>query len=42
VLKAFGHPEEVVIQREEDDRLFVIVPKPTGRPLVAVLRFSGG
>jgi broad specificity phosphatase PhoE len=42
VLKAFGHPEEVVIQREEYDRLFVIVPKPTGPPLVAVLRFSGG
>jgi probable phosphoglycerate mutase len=42
VLKAFGHPEEVVIQREEYDRLFVIVPKPTGPPLVFVLRFSGG
>ena len=42
VLKAFGHPEEVMIQREEYDRLFVIVPKPTGPPLVAVLRFSGG
>jgi broad specificity phosphatase PhoE len=42
VLKAFGHPEEVVIQREEYDRLFVIVPKPTGSPLVFVLRFSGG
>ncbi len=41
VLNAFGHPEEVVIQREEYDRLFVIVPKPTGPPLVAVLRFSG-
>jgi broad specificity phosphatase PhoE len=42
VLKAFGHPEEVVIQREEYDRLFVIVPKPAGPPLVLVLRFSGG
>jgi probable phosphoglycerate mutase len=42
VLKAFGHPEEVVIQREEYDRLFAIVPKPTGPPLVVVLRFSGG
>jgi broad specificity phosphatase PhoE len=42
VLKAFGHPEEVVIQREEYDLLFVIVPKPTGPPLVFVLRFSGG
>jgi broad specificity phosphatase PhoE len=42
VLKAFGHPEEVVIQREEYDRLFVIVPKPAGPPLVFVLRFSGG
>jgi broad specificity phosphatase PhoE len=42
VLKAFGHPEEVVIQREEYDCLFVIVPKPTGPPLVFVLRFSGG
>jgi broad specificity phosphatase PhoE len=42
VLKAFGHPEEVVIQREEYDRLFVIVPKPTGPPLVFVLRFWGG
>jgi broad specificity phosphatase PhoE len=42
VLKAFGHPEEVVIQREEYDRLFVIVPKPAGPPLVVVLRFSGG
>jgi broad specificity phosphatase PhoE len=41
VLKAFGHLEEVVIQREEYDRLFVIVPKPTGPPLVAVLRFPG-
>jgi broad specificity phosphatase PhoE len=41
VLKAFGHPEEVVIPREEYDRLFVIVPKPTGPPLVVVLRFSG-
>ena len=42
VLKAFGHPEEVVIQRDEYDRLFVIVPKPPGPPLVFVLRFSGG
>jgi broad specificity phosphatase PhoE len=42
VLKAFGHPEEVVIPHEEYDRLFVIVPKPTGPPLVFVLRFSGG
>jgi broad specificity phosphatase PhoE len=42
VLKAFGHPEEVVIPREEYDRLFVIMPKPTGAPLVFVLRFSGG
>jgi hypothetical protein len=42
VLKAFGHLEEVVIQREEYDRLFVIVPKPTGPPLVAVLRLPGG
>jgi broad specificity phosphatase PhoE len=42
VLKAFGHPEEVVIQREEYDRLFVIVPKPAGPPLVFGLRFSGG
>jgi phosphohistidine phosphatase SixA len=42
VLKAFGHPEEVAIQREEYDRLFVIMPKPTGPPLVAVLRFSEG
>jgi broad specificity phosphatase PhoE len=41
VLKACGHPEEVVIQPEEYDRLFVIVPKPTGPPLVFVLRFSG-
>jgi len=42
VLKAFGHPEEVVIQREEYDRLFVIVPKPAGPPLVFGLQFSGG
>jgi broad specificity phosphatase PhoE len=42
LLQAFGHPEEVVIQREEYDRLFVIVPKPTGSPLVFVLRFSSG
>jgi hypothetical protein len=42
VLKAFGHPEEVVIQREEYDLLFVIVPKPTRPPLVLVLRFSDG
>jgi broad specificity phosphatase PhoE len=42
VLKAFGHLEEVVIQREEYDRLFVIVPKPTGPPLVVVLRHPGG
>jgi broad specificity phosphatase PhoE len=42
VLKAFGHPEEVVISREEYDHLFVIVPKPTGPPLVAVLRLPGG
>ena len=42
VLKAFGHLEEVVIQREEYDRLFVIVPKPAGPPLVFGLRFSGG
>jgi broad specificity phosphatase PhoE len=41
VLKAFGHPEEVVIPHEAYDRLFVIVPKPTGPPLVVVLRFSG-
>jgi broad specificity phosphatase PhoE len=42
LLKAFGHPEEVVIQREEYDRLFVIVPQPTGPPLVVTLRYSGG
>jgi broad specificity phosphatase PhoE len=42
VLQTFGHPEEVVIPREEYDHLFVIVPKPTGPPLVFVLRFSGG
>jgi broad specificity phosphatase PhoE len=42
ILKAFGHPEEVVIEHEGYDRLFVIVPKPTGPPLVAVLRYSGG
>jgi broad specificity phosphatase PhoE len=42
VLKALGHPEEVVISREEYDGLFAIVPKPTGPPLVVVLRFSGG
>jgi len=42
LLKAFGHPEEVIIGRQEYDRLFVIVPKPTGPPLVFVLRFSGG
>ena len=42
LLKAFGHPEEVVIEKEEYDRLFVIVPKPTGPPLVVVLRYSGG
>jgi broad specificity phosphatase PhoE len=40
LLKAFGHPEEVIIERQEYDRLFVIVPKPTGLPLVFVLRFS--
>jgi broad specificity phosphatase PhoE len=42
VLKALGHLEEVIIERTEYDRLFVIVPKPTGPPLVFVLRFSGG
>jgi len=42
VPKALGHPEEVIIERTEYDRLFVIVPKPTGLPLVFVLRFSGG
>ena len=42
LLKAFGHPEEVIIGRQEYDRLFVIVPKPTGPPLVFVLHFSGG
>ena len=42
VLKAFGYPEEVVIEKEEYDRLFVIVPKPTGPPLVVVLRYAGG
>jgi hypothetical protein len=42
MLRAFGHTEEVVIPREEYDHLFVIVPKPTGPPLVFVLRFSGG
>jgi broad specificity phosphatase PhoE len=42
LLKALGHPEEVIIERQEYDRLFVIVPKPTGPPLVFVLRFSGG
>jgi broad specificity phosphatase PhoE len=42
VLKALGHPEEVIIERTEYDRLFVIVPKPTGLPLVFVLCFSSG
>ena len=42
LLKAFGHPEEIIIGRQEYDRLFVIVPKPTGPPLVFVLHFSGG
>jgi hypothetical protein len=42
LLKAFGHPEEVIIGRQEYARLFVIVPQPTGPPLVFVLRFSGG
>ena len=42
LLKAFGHPEEVIIERQEYDRLFVIAPQPTGPPLVFVLRFSGG
>jgi broad specificity phosphatase PhoE len=42
LLKALGHPEEVMIERTEYDRLFVIVPKPTGPPLVFVVRFSGG
>ena len=42
LLKAFGHPEEIIIGRQEYDRLFVIVPQPPGPPLVFVLRFSGG
>jgi phosphohistidine phosphatase SixA len=42
MLKAFGHPEEVMHDPGVHDRLYMIVPKPTGPPLVVVLRFSGG
>jgi broad specificity phosphatase PhoE len=42
VLKAFGHPEEVVPDLKVYDALYMIVPKPTGPPLVVVLRYSGG
>jgi broad specificity phosphatase PhoE len=42
LLKAFGHPEEVVPDLKVYDALYMIVPKPTGPPLVVVLRYSGG
>ena len=42
LLKAFGHPEEVMPNPEVYDPLYMIVPKPTGPPLVVVLRDSGG
>jgi len=42
LLKAFGHPEEVLPNPEVYDRLYMVVPKLTGPPLVVVLRYSGG
>jgi broad specificity phosphatase PhoE len=42
LLKAFGHPEEVVPDLKVYDALYMIVPKPTGPPLVVVLRYPGG
>jgi hypothetical protein len=42
LLKAFGHPEEVMHDPVVYDRLYIIVPKPTGPPLVVVLRYPGG
>jgi broad specificity phosphatase PhoE len=42
LLKAFGHPEEVMPDLKVYDALYIIVPKPTGPPLVVVLRYSGG
>jgi broad specificity phosphatase PhoE len=42
LLKAFGHPEEVMPDLKAYDALYMIVPKPTGPPLVVVLRYSGG
>ena len=42
LLKAFGHPEEVMPDPKVYDPLYMIVPKPTGPPLVVVLRYSGG
>jgi broad specificity phosphatase PhoE len=39
LLKALGHPVEVAVARDEYDRLFMIVPKSAGPPLVFLLRF---
>ena len=39
LLKALGLPEEITIQRDDYDNLFVIVPKSKNGPLVLRLRY---
>jgi len=41
LLKAFGYPVKVKIERFEYDSLFVIVPQAKGDPLVLHLRYTG-
>ncbi len=41
LLKAFGYPVKVKIERFEYDSLFVIVPQAKGDPLVLHLRYAG-
>jgi broad specificity phosphatase PhoE len=38
ILKAFGHPEDLVVARDDYEPLFVIVPRADGPPLVVMLR----
>ncbi len=41
LLKAFGYPVKVKIERFEYDSLFIIIPQAKGDPLVLHLRYAG-
>jgi broad specificity phosphatase PhoE len=40
ILRALGHPEDVVIDRSDYDNVFVVVPKPDKPPVVVRQRLS--